>query len=450
MAKQNFVAGGYVGKLGETVGQRWKNKRTLRVYVIPANPRTERQQAGRAKFKAAIPLAQLGMMFNNKAPCWESETLTEWNQRTSVAKTNVDNGVSGSAAVPLFPVGYVPEQQATRVEYYPQSGESCRISLAVPGELAADRHFILSITCTNTATSEKERVMVEGVSEGGSPKTVAFQLSGHTLEEDDEIFGVTCDDAAFDNKMVHVPPQGIKPKSVLVIDDWSVTQESGTDNLVFQSQKLRQVTSDVTAIFHVEARNFVTGEIVSDTVTGTVAAGTGSYIYSRYTTRRTMSSGCSFGANGNIYAAGGELVQLPQVPCGLASKKLVAASQVFAFMQMSAYGTADTDEEITRIFVEMNTNESFSSSQFDAATVPMQSGTLSATYMGSSTSINITVRDGESDLDAGKVLYRFIADDLDYLLDYPQTGSLSLPVLRLELPYAILQTSYSGAVEIDV
>ena len=50
MAIQNFLSGGYYGKLGETVGQRWKNKRTIRSYVIPRNPRTEKQQAKRVRF----------------------------------------------------------------------------------------------------------------------------------------------------------------------------------------------------------------------------------------------------------------------------------------------------------------------------------------------------------------------------------------------------------------
>ena len=30
MAIQNFLSGGYYGKLGATVGQRWKNKQNLR------------------------------------------------------------------------------------------------------------------------------------------------------------------------------------------------------------------------------------------------------------------------------------------------------------------------------------------------------------------------------------------------------------------------------------
>ena len=29
MATQNFIGGGYYGKMGATVGQRWKNKRII-------------------------------------------------------------------------------------------------------------------------------------------------------------------------------------------------------------------------------------------------------------------------------------------------------------------------------------------------------------------------------------------------------------------------------------
>ena len=61
MAVQNFLSGGYYGKLGETVGQRWKNKRTIRTYVIPRNPRTEKQQANRGLFANAVTFAQIGL-----------------------------------------------------------------------------------------------------------------------------------------------------------------------------------------------------------------------------------------------------------------------------------------------------------------------------------------------------------------------------------------------------
>ena len=54
MAKQNFLAGGFYGKLGAMVGQRWKNKRTIRTYVIPHNPNTPEQRKNRNGFAGAV------------------------------------------------------------------------------------------------------------------------------------------------------------------------------------------------------------------------------------------------------------------------------------------------------------------------------------------------------------------------------------------------------------
>lgn len=106
MAKQNFLSGGYYGKLGVTVGQRWKNKRTIRTYVIPANPRTPAQQANRSGFGAVVPYAQVGMAMNYKASCVQSADMTEWNVRMSIARELVKNGEEGLNLIPLYPVNF--------------------------------------------------------------------------------------------------------------------------------------------------------------------------------------------------------------------------------------------------------------------------------------------------------------------------------------------------------
>lgn len=46
----NFLKGSYSGKVGATVGAKWKNKGTVRTYAVPANPRTPAQQNTRTGF----------------------------------------------------------------------------------------------------------------------------------------------------------------------------------------------------------------------------------------------------------------------------------------------------------------------------------------------------------------------------------------------------------------
>lgn len=108
MAKQNFLSGGYYGKLGATVGQRWKNKRTIRTYVKPANPRTEVQQANRNKFANAVTFAQMGMQMNYYATIFTDPNFTHWNYRMRVARELKNKGLTGLDLIPLYPTSFVP------------------------------------------------------------------------------------------------------------------------------------------------------------------------------------------------------------------------------------------------------------------------------------------------------------------------------------------------------
>jgi len=52
MGKMNTLKGNYIGKVGQTVGAKWKNLSTERVLTIPSNPNTQAQQTVRSGFKA--------------------------------------------------------------------------------------------------------------------------------------------------------------------------------------------------------------------------------------------------------------------------------------------------------------------------------------------------------------------------------------------------------------
>lgn len=50
MGKMNLLKASWDGKVGETVGAKWKNKKTIRTYTKPSNPNTEAQQKVRGAF----------------------------------------------------------------------------------------------------------------------------------------------------------------------------------------------------------------------------------------------------------------------------------------------------------------------------------------------------------------------------------------------------------------
>jgi len=50
MAIQHMLSGYWSGKLGDTVGAKWKDKKTLRSYAIPSNPNSPAQQIIKENF----------------------------------------------------------------------------------------------------------------------------------------------------------------------------------------------------------------------------------------------------------------------------------------------------------------------------------------------------------------------------------------------------------------
>ena len=143
MAIQNFLSGGYYGKLGATVGQRWKNKRTIRTYVVPANPRTPTQQANRGRFADAVTYAQMGMQMNYYCTLFDDPNFTKWNYRMKVARELKNAGLSELDLIPLYPVSFNPPILLTEFTKSTVTGQK-HISFAAP-DLALNTDRVLSL-----------------------------------------------------------------------------------------------------------------------------------------------------------------------------------------------------------------------------------------------------------------------------------------------------------------
>lgn len=139
MAIQNFLSGGYYGKLGATVGQRWKNKRTIRTYVIPKNPRTDIQQANRSKFSDAVGYAQIGLQMNYYATCFQAESYTHWNYRMKTARELKNRGLLNLDLIPLYPITFTPPTLISEITRSGTTGQN-HITFAAPSlSLSSDR-----------------------------------------------------------------------------------------------------------------------------------------------------------------------------------------------------------------------------------------------------------------------------------------------------------------------
>jgi hypothetical protein len=79
MKWKSVLFSGLDGKLGEQiVGAKWKGRNYFRSYVTPANPRTKKQQAGRAVMRELVARYQSEMMTDADAKAaWNKQGLPD-------------------------------------------------------------------------------------------------------------------------------------------------------------------------------------------------------------------------------------------------------------------------------------------------------------------------------------------------------------------------------------
>lgn len=179
MAKQNLLGGGYTGKLGATIGQRWKNLYTMRAYTKPANPKTPAQQNNRGFFSSAVGYAQKGQSMNFHSPAFDTTSNTEWAQRMSAAKYNCQNNLSDVANIPVVPQNFSSSPTIT--------------GIAIK-EIVANTSVKFVLTLGNNPGQKSYSVMIyfaEGAREGEY-----LLLRGSTSQADETELTCPCDNTA--------------------------------------------------------------------------------------------------------------------------------------------------------------------------------------------------------------------------------------------------------------
>lgn len=134
------ILGGFSGKVGTVVGSFWKGKATMR--AMPghvANPRTEAQQAARARFRTlGIPIARLTPFINETfAIGADSMRITPDNL---AMKANYNIAITGS--------GTVVNIDWTRLQLAHGTG---LLNVESPSATAAQSGHNINITWTNNA-----------------------------------------------------------------------------------------------------------------------------------------------------------------------------------------------------------------------------------------------------------------------------------------------------------
>lgn len=257
MAIQNFIAGGYYGKLGETVGQRWKNKRTVRVYVVPHDPKTPNQLLHRNYMRSAVPYAQEGLRFNKGAPCWKYDDKTEWQARMGTAIDRVKAGFSGASLIPLFPDGYTPAVQLLNIVAIPLSAGKYAFYTSSDVSFDTARHLLICIQAKDNTTGETVNLVIETDTETSGQYVFYADTTGYTIEEGAQIYGVSNDDSSNNDVMVYIAPQALATSAEITLDDIVLTvNESG--HIVLTSQKLSLMSEVHTLNFKANLVNMLT------------------------------------------------------------------------------------------------------------------------------------------------------------------------------------------------
>lgn len=164
MGFQNFIDGGFIGKVGNVVGQRWKDKRMIRTYVKGTQPNTPAQLESRQLFRIANQLAQQAMNINGHTGIWDTSQKPEYAQRVGLAYKRLRAGMPPEQALPLYPEGYVPPQDLqilsvalnegqntvtiTLTDFANQKPASCKLDLQSPLLLEGLNYKTLQVTPT--------------------------------------------------------------------------------------------------------------------------------------------------------------------------------------------------------------------------------------------------------------------------------------------------------------
>ena len=87
MGKLNLLQGKWDGKVGQTVGAKWKNKATIRAYAKPSNPNTALQQEKRTVFK---DMSQYVALFADQIKTLSSLNTRGQSVRNAIIQANKD------------------------------------------------------------------------------------------------------------------------------------------------------------------------------------------------------------------------------------------------------------------------------------------------------------------------------------------------------------------------
>jgi hypothetical protein len=134
MATQVLPGGGFIGRLGEVVGQHWHDKRFVRTYVVPKDPKTPAQLDNRALFRQATQYAKTAMQQSGRWGLFDTRKIGEYAARLGQARRALGAGDIGRLLLPLTPTAgqTIIATNSTKVTKYNNGKIGILVTLPTP------------------------------------------------------------------------------------------------------------------------------------------------------------------------------------------------------------------------------------------------------------------------------------------------------------------------------
>ena len=173
MGKLNILKAAYYGKVGETVGAKWKDKNTVRVLTIPSNPNTQAQQTVRTGFSE---ISKFVALFSDQIKTVSALNTRGMSVRNAIIKENKEM-VTAGALTPdnlVISKGGLPTPQGAAASGAQASGDITVPLVAITGTNVTAKAKIVIVVVSQTAS----QAWVKVVDNSTASETVATGVTG--------------------------------------------------------------------------------------------------------------------------------------------------------------------------------------------------------------------------------------------------------------------------------
>lgn len=173
MGKLNILKAAYYGKVGETVGSKWKDKNTVRVLTIPSNPNTQAQQTVRTGFSE---ISKFVALFADQIKTVSALNTRGMSVRNAIIKENKEMVAAGAltAADLVISKGGLPTPQGAAATGAQASGDITVPLVAITGTNVTTKAKIVIVVVSQTAS----QAWVKVVDNSTASETVATGVTG--------------------------------------------------------------------------------------------------------------------------------------------------------------------------------------------------------------------------------------------------------------------------------